>query len=186
MATYTVNGVETNLVPTDIQPLGTSAGSVSVNLTGLDGTTFAINQKCNDCVLGAATTTITKFVAKFNQFSNLNVLTPDSGPTVTSDATSYTCIPGSYSLLSRGVDKTVGKPVALAYTLIVDGVRVSSASSDNWKLISQSSVAVTDNSVTGVATLTSATWAYKGANLKSARCEVVALQDGVTSLSGSK
>jgi hypothetical protein len=186
MATYTVNGVETNLVPTNVAPLGTSAGSVSINFTGLAGTTFAINQKCNDCVLGAATTTITKFVAKFNQFSNLNVLSPDSGPAVTSDANGYICTPGSYSLLSRGVNKVVGKPTSLAYTLIVDGVRVSSVSSDNWGLISQSSVAATNNSVAGTATLTSATWAYKGANLKSARCEVVALQDGVTSLSGSK
>jgi hypothetical protein len=186
MATYTVNGSEVNITPETLAPLSTTTGSISVNLTGLAGTTFAINQKCNDCVLGAATTTITKFVAKFNQFSNLNVLSPDSGPAVTSDANGYICTPGSYSLLSRGVNKVVGKPTSLAYTLIVDGVRVSSVSSDNWGLISQSSVATTNNSVTGTATLTSATWAYKGANLKSARCEVVALQDGVTSLSGSK
>jgi len=184
MATYTVNGVETNLVPTNVAPLGTSAGSVTLNFTGLAGTTFSINQKCNDCVLGAATTTITKF--NVARFSNLNVLSSDSGPAVSSDANGYICTPGSYSLLSRGVDKVVGKPTSLAYTLIVDGVRVSSVSSDNWGLISQSSVAATNNSVTGSATLTSATWAYKGANLKSARCEVVALQDGVTSLSGSK
>jgi hypothetical protein len=184
MATYTVNGVETNLVPTNVAPLGTSAGSVSLNFTGLAGTTFSINQKCSDCVLGAATTRITNFNVR--QFSNLNVLSPDSGPAVTSDANGYICTPGSYSLLSRGVNKVVGKPTSLAYTLIVDGVRVSSVSSDNWGLISQSSVAASNNSVTGSATLTSATWAYKGANLKSARCEVVALQDGVTSLSGSK
>ena len=120
MATYTVNGSETNLVPTSVAPLGTSAGSVSINFTGLAGTTFAINQKCNDCVLGAATTTITKFVAKFNQFSNLNVLSPDSGPAVTSDANGYICTTGSYSLLSRGVNKVVGKPTSLAYTLIVE------------------------------------------------------------------
>ena len=184
MATYTVNGSQTNLVPTNVQPLGTSSGSVTLNFTGLAGTTFAINQKCTDCILGAATTTITNFNVR--QFSNLNVLTPDSGPAVTSDANGYICTPGSYSLLSRGVDKIVGKPTSLAYTLIVEGVRVSSVSSDNWGLISQSSVAGSNNSVTGTATLTSATWAYKGANLKSARCEVLALQDGVTSLSGSK
>jgi len=184
MATYTVNGSETNLVPTNVAPLGTSSGSVTLNFSGLGGTTFAINQKCNDCILGAATTTITKFNVR--QFSNLNVLSPDSGPAATSDANGYMCTPGSYSLLSRGVDKVVGKPTSLAYTLIVEGVRVSSVSSDNWGLISQSSVAASNNSVTGAATLTSATWAYKGANLKSARCEVVALQDGVTSLSGSK
>jgi hypothetical protein len=186
IATHTVNGSETNLVATDIPALGSASGSVSLNFIGLAGTTFAINQKCSDCVLGAATTTVTKFVAKFNTFSNLNVLSPDSGPAVTSDANGYICTPGSYSLLSRGLNKVVGKPTSLAYTLIVDGVRVSSVSSDNWGLISQSSVAATNNSVTGSATLTSATWAYKGANLKSARCEVVALQDGVTSLSGSK
>jgi len=186
MASYTVNGSEVNITSESLAPLSTTNGSVSINLTGLAGTTFAINQKCNDCVLGAATTTITKFIAKFNTFSNLNVLSPDSGPAVTSDANGYMCTPGSYSLLSRGVDKVVGKPTSLAYTLIVEGVRVSSVSSDNWGLISQSSVAASNNSVTGAATLTSATWAYKGANLKSARCEVVALQDGVTSLSGSK
>jgi len=186
MPTYTVNGVPTNLVPSNVPSQGTSAGSVSLNFTGLAGTTFSISQNCDDCILGAGTTTITKFVAKFNTFSNLNVLSPDSGPAVTSDANGYICTPGSYSLLSRGVNKVVGKPTSLAYTLIVDGVRVSSVSSDNWGLISQSSVAASNNSVTGSATLTSATWAYKGANLKSARCEVVALQDGVTSLSGSK
>ena len=52
--------------------------------------------------------------------------------------------------------------------------------------MSRSSVAESNNSVTGTASLTSAIWAFKGANENSARCEVVALQDGVTSLSGSK
>jgi hypothetical protein len=184
--TYTINGVQKDLLTSSVGSKATGTGSVSLNFTGLAGTTFKINQNCSDCVWGGATTTITKFVAKFNTFSNLNVLSPDSGPAVTSDANGYICTPGSYSLLSRGVNKVAGKPTSLAYTLIVDGVRVSSVSSDNWGLISQSSVAATNNSVTGSATLTSATWAYKGANLKSARCEVVALQDGVTSLSGSK
>ena len=184
MATYTVNGVETNLVPTNIPQLGTSAGSLTLNFTGLGGTTFAINQKCNDCVLGAATTTITKFDVK--RFSNLNVLSSEESPTITSDATGYTCKPGKFSLLSKGINRVTGSPTSIAYTLIVGGVRVSSVSSDNWSVMSRSSVAESNNSVTGTASLTSATWAVKGAADSSARCEVVALQDGVTSLSGSK
>lgn len=186
MATYTVNGSETNLVPENVAPLGTSAGSVSINLTGLAGTTLSINQKCNDCILGAATTTITKFVAKFNQFSNLNVLSSEESPTISSDATGYTCKPGKFSLLSKGINRVTGSPTSIAYTLIVGGVRVSTVSSDNWSVMSRSSVAESNNSVTGTASLTSATWAFKGAADSSARCEVVALQDGVTSLSGSK
>ena len=184
MATYTVNGVETNLVPTNIAPLGTSSGSLSLNFTGLAGTTFAINQKCNDCVLGSATTTITKFDVK--RFSNLNVLSSEESPTITSDAAGYTCKPGKFSLLSKGINRVTGSPTSIAYTLIVGGVRVSSVSSDNWSVMSRSSVAQSNNSVTGTASLTSATWAVKGAADSSARCEVVALQDGVTSLSGSK
>ena len=184
MATYTVNGVETNLVPTSVQPLGTSSGSVSLDFTGLGGTTFAINQKCNDCVLGAATTTITKFDVK--RFSNLNVLSSEESPTISSDATGYTCKPGKFSLLSKGINRVTGSPTSISYTLIVGGVRVSSVSSDNWSVMSRSSVAESNNSVTGTASLTSAIWAFKGANENSARCEVVALQDGVTSLSGSK
>lgn len=184
MATYTVNGVETNLVPTNVQPLGTSSGSVTLNFTGLAGTTFAINQKCNDCVLGAATTTITKFNVR--QFSNLNVLSSEESPTITSDAAGYTCKPGKFSLLSKGINRVTGSPTSIAYTLIVGGVRVSTVSSDNWSVMSRSSVAESNNSVTGTASLTSATWAFKGAADSSARCEVVALQDGVTSLSGSK
>ena len=186
MATYTLNGVETNLVPTNIQPLGTSSGSVILNFSGLAGTTFAINQKCNDCILGAATTSITNFIARFPEFANLNVLSSESGPVLTSDASSFSCVPGSFSMQRRNEDKVAGKPVSLAYTLIVDGVRVSSISTDNWKMISQASVAASNNSVTGVATHASAVWVFKGANEKQARCEVVALQDGVTSLSGSK
>ena len=186
MATYTVNGAETNIVPINIPSLGSSSGSVSINLTGLAGTTFSINQKCTDCVLGTATTTITKFVAKFNQFSNLNVLSSEESPTITSDATGYTCKPGKFSLLSKGINRVTGSPTSIAYTLIVGGVRVSSVSSDNWSVMSRSSVAESNNSVTGTASLTSATWAVKGAADSSARCEVVALQDGVTSLSGSK
>ena len=184
MATYTVNGVETNLVPTNVQPLGTSSGSLTLNFTGLGGTTFAINQKCNDCVLGAATTTITKFDVK--RFSNLNVLSSEESPTISSDATGYTCKPGKFSLLSKGINRVTGSPTSIAYTLIVDGVRVSSVSSDNWSVMSRSSVAASNNSATGTASLTSATWAFKGATESSARCEVVALQDGVTSLSGSR
>ena len=184
MATYTVNGVETNLVPTNVQPLGTSSGSLTLNFTGLGGTTFAINQKCNDCVLGAATTTITKFDVK--RFSNLNVLSSEESPTISSDATGYTCKPGKFSLLSKGINRVTGSPTSIAYTLIVGGVRVSTVSSDNWSVMSRSSVAESNNSVTGTASLASATWAVKGAADSSARCEVVALQDGVTSLSGSK
>lgn len=184
MATYTVNGQETNLVSTSVPPLGTSSGSVSLNFTGLGGTTFAINQKCNDCVLGAATTTITKFDVK--RFSNLNVLSSEESPTITSDSNGYTCKPGSFSLLSKGINRVTGSPTSIAYTLIVDGARVSSVSSDNWSVMSRSSVAASNNSVTGAATLTSASWDFKGANENSARCEVVALQNGVTSLSGSK
>lgn len=184
MATYTVNGVETNLVPTNVPALGTSSGSVTLDFTGLGGKTFAINQKCSDCVLGAATTTIKKFDVK--RFSNLNVLSSEVSPTITSDASSFTCKPGSFSLLSKGINRVTGSPTSIAYTLIVDGVRVSTVSSDNWNTMSRSSVAGTNNSVTGSATLSSATWSFKGANEKSASCEVVALQDGVTSLSGSK
>ena len=186
MPKYTVNGSETNLVPTNIPSLGSATGSVSINLTGLAGTTFSINQYCSDCVLGTATTTITNFVAKFNQFSNLNVLSSEESPTITSDAAGYTCKPGKFSLLSKGINRVTGSPTSIAYTLIVGGVRVSTVSSDNWSVMSRSSVAESNNSVTGTASLTSATWAVKGAADSSARCEVVALQDGVTSLSGSK
>ena len=186
MPKYTVNGSETNLVPTNIPSLGSATASVSINLTGLAGTTFSINQYCSDCVLGTATTTITNFVAKFNQFSNLNVLSSEESPTISSDATGYTCKPGKFSLLSKGINRVTGSPTSIAYTLIVGGVRVSTVSSDNWSVMSRSSVAESNNSVTGTASLTSATWAVKGAADSSARCEVVALQDGVTSLSGSK
>jgi hypothetical protein len=186
MASYTVDGSETAITSESLVPLSTTTGSVSVNLTGQSGKTFAINQKCNDCVLGSATTTITKFVVKFNQFSNLNVLSSEESPTITSDATGYTCKPGKFSLLSKGINRVTGSPTSIAYTLIVGGVRVSSVSSDNWSVMSRSSVAESNNSVTGTASLTSATWAVKGAADSSARCEVVALQDGVTSLSGSK
>lgn len=184
MATYTVNGVQTDLVPTNVLPFGTSSGSVTLDFTGLGGTTFAINQKCTDCNLGAATTTITKFDVK--RFSNLSVLSSEESPTISSDAAYYTCRPGKFSLLSKGINRVTGSPTSIAYTLIVGGVRVSSVSSDNWSVMSRSSVAASNNSVTGTATLDKARWALKGAPDSSARCEVVALQNGVTSLSGSK
>lgn len=184
--TYTINGIETELLTSPVASKSTGTGSVTLNFTGLSGTTFEINQNCSDCIWGGATTTITKFVAKFNQFSNLNVLSSEESPTISSDATGYTCKPGKFSLLSKGINRVTGSPTSIAYTLIVGGVRVSTVSSDNWSVMSRSSVAESNNSVTGTASLTSATWAFKGAADSSARCEVVALQDGVTSLSGSK
>ena len=190
MAQYTLNGVSTNLVPifnqtgTVYGDLTTVSGTKSIDVTGKQGKTFSIDQLCNDCVLGAATITITGFnVSRIS--NNSNVVLNDSKPAITADAKGYSCKPGTYSFLQYGITKISAAPTSLVYTLIINGSRVSAVSSDNWGALSKSVFDTTNKSVSGVATAASATWLVDGANTKSAQCEVVAFQDGATALSYS-
>jgi len=190
MAQYTVNGVSTDLVPifnktgTVYGDLTTVSGTKSIDVKGNQGKTFSIDQLCNDCVLGSATVTITNFSVSRTRYDS-NVVLSDNKPTITADAKGYICKPGSYTFLDSGITKSVAAPTSFVYTLIVNGARVSSVSSDNWGVLSRSSIGATDKSINGVATMSSATWLLDGANAKSAQCEVLAYQGNATALSYS-
>jgi len=183
MATYTVGTTETNLVLSNGTVGLTQSGTIT--LTDVAGKLLSINQKTPDAVAGIATTKITKFTAKINQGSNSNVVLSESKPVISADAKSYSCKPGAYTFMRYGITKETSIPTTLVYTLIMNGTRVSTISTDNWVGLSKSIVDPSNNSVTGTATSTAATWAVDGANTKSAQCEVLAYQDSATMLAYS-
>lgn len=192
-AQYTVNGNSTDIPPFTVQQnyaFGAQivptvvTGTKSIDLAGKQGTTFSIDQLCSDCVYGSATITITGFrVGRIT--NNSNVILADAKPTITSDSKGYTCRPGTHSFFQYGVTKIAAAPTSMVYTLIINGARVSSVSSDNWSVLSRSTFDTSDKSVSGTATSTSATWMLDGANSKSAQCEVLAFQDGASALAYS-
>ena len=194
IAQYTLNGASTDIHPfVNNQPnysfgatmvASTVTGTKSIDVTGLQGKTFSIDQLCSDCVFGSATITISSFnVSRIR--NNSNIVLSDTIPTLASDAKSYTCKPGTYSFLQYGITKISATPTSLVYTLIINGNRVSSISSDNWAVLSRSAYDTSDKSVSGIASSTSATWQVDGANTKTARCEVLAFQDGASALAYS-
>jgi hypothetical protein len=180
--TYTAGGTETDIVastnPSTVEQYGSTSGSVSLNTIGLWGTTLSINQKCNDCILGTATIRITGFrgVSLFDPHQ----LVAKSNASLSLATNTYTCKPGAYTLLRRGATAEAGAPTSLNYSLIIDGVRVSSVSSDKWATMSPWMLGDSNNSVTGTATLESATWTVAGAGTKSAKCEILAYQEHAT------
>jgi hypothetical protein len=178
MATYTLGGEETDLVASDIPKFGSESGTKTLNTTGLGGTTLSINEKCTDCVLGTATVRITGF--RGTPFRESNQLLVKSPATLSMGASSYTCKPGAFTFLNRGVTSEAGAPTSLIYSLILDGVRVSAVSSDNFVTMGKYMVGATTGSVTGTASLESATWTVTGAGAKAAQCEILAYQDHAT------
>jgi hypothetical protein len=178
MATYTLGGEETDLVASDIPKFGSESGTKTLNTTGLGGTTLSINQKCTDCILGTATVRITGF--RGTPFRESNQLLVKSPATLSMGASSYTCKPGAFTFLNRGVTSEAGAPTSLIYSLILDGVRVSAVSSDNFVTMGKYMVGATTGSVTGTASLESATWTVTGAGAKAAQCEILAYQDHAT------
>ena len=178
MATYTLGGEETDLVASDIPKFGSESGTKTLNTTGLGGTTLSINQKCSDCILGTATVRITGF--RGTPFRESNQLLVKSPATLSMGASSYTCKPGAFTFLNRGVTSEAGAPTSLIYSLILDGVRVSAVSSDNFVTMGKYMVGATTGSVTGTASLESATWTVTGAGAKAAQCEILAYQDHAT------
>ena len=178
MPTYTAGGTETEIVASTIPQYGSTSGSVSLDTTGLGGTTLSITQKCNDCVLGTATIRITGF--RGTPFRESNQLLVKSPATLSMGASSYTCKPGAFTFLNRGVTSEAGAPTSLIYSLILDGVRVSAVSSDNFVTMGKYMVGATTGSVTGTASLESATWTVTGAGAKAAQCEILAYQDHAT------
>jgi hypothetical protein len=191
IAQYTVDGTSTDIPPFTPKASGavygdvsTATGTKSIDLAGKQGKTFSIDQLCNDCILGSATVKITGFkVGRIT--NNSNVILADAKPTITADSKGYTCKPGTHSFFQYGVTKIAAAPTSMVYTLILNGARVSSVSSDNWSVLSRSAFDTSDKSVSGAATSASATWIVDGAISKSAQCEVLAFQDGASALAYS-
>ena len=197
MAQYTVGGNSTDLVAIFPQTnvnyasatygygaVVSSSGSKIISVKDKQGKVFSIDQLCNDCILGSATVTITGFSVR-RITSNSNIVLSDTKPTISADAKSYTCKPGTFAFLQYGVTKVSAAPTSLVYTLILNGTRVSSVSSDNWAGLSKPVFDTSNKAVSGLATAASATWLVDGANTKSAQCEVLAFQDGATALAYS-
>lgn len=178
MASYTLGGTETALIASTIPQYGSASGTKSLNTTGLGGTSLSINQKCTDCILGTATIRITGF--RGTPFRESNQLLVKSPATLSMGASTYTCKPGAYTFLKHGVSSEAGAPTSLIYSLVLGGVRVSALSSDNWATMGTTMVGATNSSITGTASLESATWTVTGAGAKTAQCEILAYQDHAT------
>jgi hypothetical protein len=178
LASYTLNGVKTDLVASNIPKFGSESGVVTLDVSALGGKVLSINQECNDCILGTATVKISGFrgVSMFDPHQ----LVAKSNASLSLGTNSYTCKPGAYTFLRRGVTPEAGTPTSLTYSLIIDGVRVSALSSDKWATMPPWMFGDSNNSVTGTATLDSATWTVSGAGTKSAKCEILAYQDHAT------
>ena len=178
LASYTLNGVKTDLVASNIPKFGSESGVVTLDVSALGGKVLSINQECNDCILGTATVKVTGFrgVPMFDPHQ----LVAKSNASLSLGTNSYTCKPGAYTFLRRGVTPEAGTPTSLTYSLIIDGVRVSALSSDKWATMPPWMFGDSNNSVTGTATLDSATWTVSGAGTKSAKCEILAYQDHAT------
>jgi hypothetical protein len=178
LASYTLNGVKTDLVASNIPKFGSESGVITLDVSALGGKVLSVNQECSDCILGTATIEITGFrgVSMFDPHQ----LVPKSNASLSLGTNTYTCKPGAYTFLRRGATPEAGAPTSLSYSLIIDGVRVSSVSSDQWATMSPWMLGDSNNSVTGTATLESATWTVAGAGTKSAKCEVLAYQDHAT------
>ncbi len=186
---YGLDGVETNLVdPNDGNGFGfpgyTSTGSVNVSLMNLTSKSFIFKQYASDNVYGPGILKISGF--KITPVKNSeNIILSETKPTISADGKSYTCKPGAYTFMRYGITRETSTPTTLVYTLIMNGTRVSTVSSDNWARLSKAIVDPSNNSVLGAATSAGATWSVDGADGKSAQCEVLAFQDSATMLAYS-
>lgn len=186
MPSYSLNGAKTFLVANNIPKNGTASGSISLDVSSLAGKPLFFTQECSDCVLGSATIRISNFIAKpRNTILNANTLATSSNPTLVRDSSGLTCRAPSFSFKRYGFSNESAAPTTLIYSLIVDGKKASSVSTDNWRTLSRSLFAGFDDSLKGVATDSSAFWATSGLNFTFAQCEVVAFQDNSTALSFS-
>ena len=186
MPSYTLNGAQTYLVASNIPQFGSASGSVLLDVSNLAGKSLLFTQACTDCVLGTASISIRNFSAvSRSSLLNANELSSLSSPVLTRDEKGYTCKPGAYMLKRFSFAKEEGAPTSLRYTLIVDGVRTSSLSTDNWSTFSNSTLTHLDSTLIDSATIDSAVWTSPSSNPKSVQCEVLAFQDSATSVSHS-
>lgn len=186
MPSYTLNGTKTFLVANNIPKNGTASGSISLDVSSLAGKPLFFSQECSDCVLGPATIKITNFVAKSRStLLNSNTLASSSNPVLTRDASGFTCSAPKFAFKRYGFSQESALPTSFVYTLIIDGKRVSTISSDNWKTLSRTNFASTTDALKGAAALSFAVWSANSQSFSNAQCEVVAFQDNATSLSFS-
>lgn len=186
MPSYTLNGSKTYLVASNIPKGGSASGSVTLDVSSLAGKSLLFTQECTDCVLGTASISIRNFSAiSRSSLLNAHELSSQSNPVLTRDEKGYSCKPGAYTLKRFSFAKEQGSPTSLRYTLIVDGKRTSSLSTDNWSTFSNSTLASTGSSLIGSASVDSAFWASTSSIAQSVQCEVLAFQDSATSLNYS-
>lgn len=181
-----LGGVVTEISGNFVESGATKTGTITLDTIG--GQLLSIEQLTTDALLGASITFVGDFQVKTRNAFNSDLLVASSGPELTAGTKTLTCSPGSYNLLLNGFSSQGGKPASIAYTLIIGGKRVSTLSSDGWTGMLRALFDTSDNSVTGSATIASATWNVDSYKAGSAQCEVVAYQSGsvTTSLSNTK
>jgi hypothetical protein len=176
LAKYTLNGVTTNIVRSNISNGGSETGTITLDTTGLWGTNFVITQACTDCVLGTATITITEFYGGPKPVRN--ALRLDTQGVTTEKNNVVSCTPGKYTFLNGGSTAETAKIQSYVYTLLVNGKAVSTLSTDGFKSVPSHLFPTIAGNMAGTATLEGATWDLKGMSNYSAACQVYATQSG--------
>jgi hypothetical protein len=176
MPSYTLGGIRTFLVATNIPDNGTETGTKVLDVGSFGGTSLVISQACTDCILDSATITITGFTG--TKKSSRNSLRLDSAGTTTEKNNVVSCTPGKYTFLSGGSTAEVSNIQSYVYTLLVNGKAVSTLSSDNFRSVASHLFPTIAGNMAGTATLEGATWDLKGMSNYSAQCQVYATQSG--------
>jgi hypothetical protein len=163
LAKYSINGVTTNIVASNIPNGGTASGTLTFN--NLAGTSFALIQEALDGILGSATITITNFSAVLKQS---DYLVEVEQPKLNVSNGLATCTAGKYKFASG----QVADISSLAYTLIVEKAPVSRVVFDPSNLISPHLFSSITHSVSGGAGVESAIWDVSKLSNYEAYCEV--------------
>jgi hypothetical protein len=107
-----------------------------------------------------------------------NALRLDSAGTTTEKNNVVSCTPGKYTFLNGGATAETAKVQSYVYTLLVNGMAVSTLSSDGFKTVASHLFPTITGNMAGTATLEGATWDLKGMSNYSAECQVLATQSG--------
>jgi hypothetical protein len=176
MPTYTVGGVASEMVASDIPDNGTESGTKWIDVNNLSGTILTIAQPCTDCIYDSATITITGFTAIKKPSSN--TLRVDSSGVATEKNNIVTCTPGKYTFFNGGSTPETAKVQSYVYTLILNGKPVSTISTDNFKTVAAHMFPSIAGNLSGSATLEGASWDVKGVSDYTAQCQIYAYPSG--------
>jgi len=116
-----------------------------------------------------------------------NTLYSTELPTVSSDANTITCKLGTHGFLYRESVKSSVLIESAVFSLLLDGSRYASASSDDFRILAKWILPSTPKFYSGTATTSQASWSKTGLpSFSTVSCEAIAYQDHAIALSTSR